>query len=202
MSHVLDIRFTVEGDAVPKGSHQAFAVSRGECKVCRPGKPCRARNCFRGLLMGATVSDIQGGELSAWEELVRVRAISARNAAGQRMVRRPGAVAIELAFVLARPDGHWTTSGALSSVGRGQLLPTVKPDVDKLTRAAFDGLTNALAEDDAMAVLVGAAKVYAGWRGWTGVVIRARQVSMYAAWVTDLLGDLWTAPDAAQGALI
>lgn len=196
----LDIRFEVEGIPVPKGSHQAFAIARGECKTCKAKKPCNAKNCFRGLLVGTVVTDQQGGELKAWEELIRVRAMSARNAAGQRLVRRPGAVAIEIVFVLPRPGGHWTASGALTADGRAQPLPTVKPDVDKMVRGILDGITEILAEDDAQIIAAPPAKVYAGWRGWTGAVIRARQVSTYAAWVTELLGDLWTPP--TQGALI
>lgn len=204
-SPVLDVRFCVEGLPVPKGSHQAFPIARGECKDCKPGKSCRARNCFRGLLVGTVVTDQQGKELEAWEALVRVRAMSARNVAGHRLVQRPGAVVVSIVFVLPRPAGHWTPAGALTAIGRGQLLPTVKPDVDKLTRAILDGsASGVLTEDDAQIVSAPPAKVYANHRGWTGAVVHARQVSRYDAWVYEELAHhgVWTAPDATQGALL
>lgn len=203
-SPVLDIRFVVEGLAVPKGSHQAFPISRGECKDCKPGKPCRGRSCFRGLIVGTVITDQQGKELEAWEALAKVRAMSARNAAGQRIVLRPGAVAVAVVFVLPRPGGHWTDAGALTAAGRAQPLPTVKPDADKLMRALGDGMTGVLAEDDAQIIMPMPAKVYANHRGWTGAVVRARQVSRYDAWVYEELAHhrVWIAPDAAQGALL
>jgi Holliday junction resolvase RusA-like endonuclease len=180
-------------------------VAAGECRTCKAKKPCNAKNCFRGLLARAAVTDQQGAELKAWRQLTMVRAMSARNAAGQRLVKRPGALAISIVFVMPRPDGHWTDSGALTSAGRTHLLPTVKPDVDKLTRACLDGcVTGILAEDDAQVVSAPPAKVYANWRGWTGVVVHARQVSGYDAWVERELAHhgVWTAPGVTQGALL
>lgn len=184
---MLDIRFVVEGAACPKGNHQAFPISRGRCKSCRPGKPCRGRSCFGGTIVGTVVTDKGGAELEAWQELVRVRAISARNAAGQRLVERPGAVEVAMIFVMPRPGGHWTDSGALTSVGRAQPLPTVKPDIDKMMRSALDGMTGSVVEDDAQLVLARTAKVYAGYHGPIGLVVRARQISSYPAWVDSEL---------------
>lgn len=204
-SPALNVRFVVEGIPVPQGSHSAFVFSRGECRTCKAKKPCNAKNCFRGLIVGASVTDQQGPELDAWRQLTKVRAMSARNAAGQRMVMRPGAVAVSLVFVLPRPDGHWTDSGALTAAGRARPLPTVTPDVDKLTRSIFDGgVTGVLAEDDAQIIAAPPAKVYANWRGWTGVDVHARQVSAYDAWVVDQLAHhgKWTPPGVAQGALL
>ena len=180
---MLDVRFIVEGVPVPKGSHQAFPIKRGHCKTCLAGKPCNARNCFGGVIVGTVIADQQGGELDAWQQLVKVRAMSARNAAGQRLVQRPGAVAVSIVFVMPRPAGHWTDAGALTSVGRAQPMDTVKPDVDKLTRAVLDGMTGVIAEDDAQIVSAPPAKLYACHRGWTGAVVRARQVSGYEEWV-------------------
>lgn len=201
----LNVRFTVEGIPVPKGSHQAFPVARGECKTCRAKKPCNAKNCFRGLIVGTVVTDQQGGELAAWQQLAGVRALSARNSAGQHMVTRPHAISITIVCIMPRPEGHWTPSGALTSTGRNQRLPTVKPDTDKLVRAVLDGcITGVLAEDDAEVITVPAAKVYAGYRGWTGATVHARQVSAYDAWVVHELEQhgVWTPPGVEQGALL
>ncbi len=61
-----------------------------------------------------------------------------------------GPVAVEVTFLLPRP----------STVTRA--LPTVPPDLDKLQRALFDGLSDAkLWKDDSRAVLVAASKIYA-----------------------------------------
>lgn len=199
----LDVRFFVPGEPVPKGNHQAFPIARGRCATCKPGKPCRTRNCFGGTIVGTTVTDKGGGELEAWQQMVNVLAMSARNRAGHRIVQAPGAVEVAMIFVLARPDGHWTASGALTTDGRARQHPSVKPDWDKLSRAAADGLTGALVADDAQLVVARVAKVYAPWHGKTGVAIRARQISTLDAWVENELqyaGIGWARP--AQEALL
>jgi len=203
-SPVLDVRFKVEGKPCPKGNMSGFPIDRGRCTTCRPGKPCRARNCFGGRIVGVSITDQGGKELEAWQQLVTVRALSARNVAGQRMVARPGAAEVTMVFVFERPGGHWLPSGTLTAAGRSQPLPTVKPDFDKVARAATDGLTSALVEDDAEVIVARIAKVYAGHKGWTGVAIRARQISSYEAWVEHELAyhGVWTRPDANQGALL
>lgn len=196
MTVPMDVRFSVEGIPVPKGNMSGFPVDRGPCRACKPGKPCRARNCFVGRAMGVSVTDQGGKELEAWQELTFVRAVSARNAAGMRVIARPNACEVVLVFVMPRPDGHWTPAGALTAAGRERLLPTVKPDVDKMTRAILDGITTALLEDDALVVVARVAEVYAGWKGWTGACVRARQISSMDAWVEHELAyhGVWSPP--------
>jgi hypothetical protein len=202
VSRPLDIAFLVEGDPIPKGNHQAFPIARGRCTECKPGRPCRGRSCFGGTIVGTVVTDKGAGELEAWEQLAGVRAASARNLAGQARVAKPGAVEASIVFVLRRPAGHWTSSGALTAAGRAQPMPTVKPDFDKLTRALADGMTSAIAEDDAQIVVAPIALVYALWRGWTGACVRARQMSTYPPWVVEQLtaAGVWSA--STQGVLI
>lgn len=203
---LLDVRFPVQGTPVAKGNMSGFPISRGKCDECKPGKPCRQRSCFGGTIVGVSVTDQGGKELEAWQQLIHVRAISARNAAGQRIVQKPGAVAVSMVFVLTRPGSHWTSSGNgnLSAEGRRMPFPTVKPDDDKIGRAVCDGLTGALAVDDSQFTVTKIAKEYAGWKGWTGVVIQARQVVSRDQWVLDLMAGLgvWSPPDVAQGALL
>lgn len=187
---MLDVRFKVEGTPVPKGSMSGFPIDRGPCSECKPGKPCRSRSCFGGRHVGVSVTDQGGKELEAWQELVFVRALSARNAAGARPVVRPGACEVTMVFVMPRPAGLWhpKREGELSSEGRARVLPSVKPDVDKMVRAVFDGISKAaLVEDDAQICVAPIAEVYAGWKGWTGVVVRARQVSSVPAWAVEEL---------------
>jgi Holliday junction resolvase RusA-like endonuclease len=202
---MLDVRFVVEGTPVAKGNMSGFPIARGKCSDCKPGKSCRGRSCFGGTIVGVSVTDQGGKELEAWQALIRVRSISARNAAAQRLVARPGAVSLAMVFVLARPGGHWTTGGDLSADGKRMLFPTVKPDDDKIARAVADGLTGALAEDDSQFTVTKISKVYAAQKGWTGVVIHARQVHAHEAWVLEtMLGlGVWSPPrPSAQEALL
>lgn len=196
MTAPLDISFLVEGTPLSKGSMSGFPIARGKCTECKPGKSCRQRNCFGGVLVGVSVTDQGGKALDAWEDLVHVRAMSARNAAGARPVQRPGALMLELVFVLARPDNHWTKRGDLSAAGRAVPDPTTKPDGDKLARAILDGCTRALVADDSQVIVASVAKVFAGWRGWTGAVVNAKEVSGPPAWALAMLEKhrVWTPP--------
>lgn len=181
---MLDVRFWVPGKPVPKGNHNAFPIARGRCACAKtPGKPCRVRNCYGGVLVGTSVTDAAGPELVAWQEMVRVQAISARNAAAQRAVPRPGAVSLSLVFVEERPDGHWSDSGALTSAGKARQFPSVPPDWDKLSRAVCDGLMPALVEDDSQFVLAAVALVYAPWKAKPGCAVRARRLTSMESWV-------------------
>jgi Holliday junction resolvase RusA-like endonuclease len=195
----LDIRFAVYGTPVPKGNHAAFPIARGKCGECKPGARCRRRNCFGGTIVGTVVSDDKGSELEAWQQMINVSAMSARNKGAMRLVEAPGALEVSIVFMLERPAGHWTSRGALSADGQRKPLPTVKPDWDKLSRAVADGLTGALCTDDNQIVIAHVAKIYAPK---AGVVIAARAVTESAGWVAELLGSLGIATaTATQGGL-
>jgi Holliday junction resolvase RusA-like endonuclease len=197
---MLDVRFFVPGTCLPKGNHQAFPIARGRCSC--GGKGCRIRNCFGGVLVGTTVTDTGGKELEAWQEMVRVQAISARNAAAQRPA--PAGAAIELSMVMlqSRPEGHWTSTGALTSAGRARPYPSVKPDLDKLSRAVCDGLVPAIAADDSQFVVAHVALVYTPWRGKTGCTVRARRISSQPSWVAYELDYAGIDTRASQEALL
>lgn len=200
---MLDILFQIEGTPVPKGSMSGFPIDRGPCPKCKPGKPCRGRTCYGGRSVGVTVTDQGGKELYAWGDLSFIRAVSARNAAGARLIAKPGCCEVTLVFVMERPGGHWNAAGALTAEGRSRVMPSVKPDLDKLARAVIDGLTRALVEDDGQIVVAQLAEVYASYNGWTGVTVSARQISQPPAWVAEELarhGVLWR-PSAQQDLL-
>lgn len=199
---MLDVRFFVPGVPVPKGNHSAFPIARGKCPMCKPGRPCRARNCFGGVLVGTVLTDKGAGELEAWQQLTNVLAMSARNAAAQRLVEPPGAVAVSLVFVLQRPEGHWTDAGKLTPEGRRRVYPTVKPDGDKLERATCDGLTGSLVHDDAQLIISRRAKVYAPWRGKSGVAVHARRMSTLDAWIEHELSYHGLTTPVAQAELL
>lgn len=83
-------------------------------------------------------------------------------AAALGVVRVEGPVVVDVEFRTVRPK----------SVKRQH--PTVKPDVDKLQRALFDGITDAgVWRDDAQIVDVHATKVYADE---PGVLIRIHEI--------------------------
>jgi len=186
----LDVRFSVPGVPVSKGSMSGFPIARGKCAECKPGKPCRGRSCFGGTIVGVTVTDQGGKELEAWQEHVFVQALSARNVSGMRAIARPAACEVTMVFVMPRPAGHWTASGSLTAEGRAKPLPSVKPDLDKMQRAVLDGLSRALVEDDAQVCVAHLYETYAPWKGWTGVDVRARMVSELDHVAMELLASL------------
>lgn len=179
----LDVRFAVRGTPLSKGSMSGFPISRGECTECRPKKPCGRRNCFRGILVGVSVTDQGGPELDVWQQEIHYAALSARNAARQRLVESPGAVAVTLIFVMPRPASHWTALGTLSSGAKERPFPTTKPDLDKMTRVVKDAMTGALVQDDAQVTIARLGEVYADRAGWTGVTVHARRLRSLDAWV-------------------
>lgn len=204
----LDLRVFVPGDPVPKGNHDGFPIDRGPCQTCKPGAPCRGRGCFGGRRVGVSITDDGGKALEAWQGLVRIHAISARNVAGGRLVERPGAVEVSMVFLRRRPKTHLKEGGGLSSDGMRTPLPSTKPDWDKLARAVGDGLTSAtakglvgaIAEDDAQICVAQVAKVFTAGR--PGVIIRARQISAPPEWVLAEMRAVGMDVPTTQGALL
>jgi crossover junction endodeoxyribonuclease RusA len=84
-----------------------------------------------------------GAELKAWREAI------AWHVKGQR-APLDGAVGVILSFRLPRPKAH-----------REDTWVSVRPDLDKLVRAALDALTGIAYHDDAQVVHVSAMKSYA-----------------------------------------
>jgi Holliday junction resolvase RusA-like endonuclease len=208
MSAPLDIRFFVAGEPLSKGNHDAFPIDRGPCTACVPGKRCGRRNCIGGRIVGAVVTDDGGKALEAWQGLIRVYAISARNAAGARVVTRPGALEMFMVFLRRRPDAHYTGRGALSAEGMRHPTPDTKPDWDKLARAVGDALTDAtkkglagaLAEDDSQITSAHVGKAWTEQK--PGVLIRARLITKDPAWVLEELVAAGLAAATTQGALL
>lgn len=92
-----------------------------------------------------------------WREAVRAQA--------QAAVTEPmtGPVKIVLWFYLQRPKGHYRTGRNAHLLRDGAPgRPAGTPDLDKLTRAVLDGLTQGGAwKDDGQVVTLLAAKIYA-----------------------------------------
>lgn len=98
----------------------------------------------------AVLTDANKDKLRPWR--AEVTRVAAEAWAGQESLA--GAVSIEVRFVFERPK----------TVKRD--TPHVKPDIDKLLRALFDGVTDAKVWlDDAQVVRVNATKVYGAVAG-------------------------------------
>lgn len=89
----------------------------------------------------------QSAKVAPWRQAVSAAAVAARRDDGDQIV---DAVAVKIIFFLPRP----------SSVRR--LMPSVKPDIDKLLRSTLDGISDSgLWKDDCLVVQLAASKRYA-----------------------------------------
>lgn len=107
-----------------------------------PGKPApqgSKKHVGRGILVEASK------ELGPWRERVALAAASQVNS----LIQKPTEVGVELWFILPRPASAPKTKRALASK---------RPDVDKLSRAILDALTDVVFEDDSQVVSLWAHK--------------------------------------------
>lgn len=113
----------------------------------------------------AGMKDTGGEDLASWRETVRREA---RAAAGPSWQRLDEAVAVDLAFGLKAPKN-------LPKRRRVWPIGSQSGDVDKLTRAVFDSITQALVwRDDALVVDLHVTKEYAE-PGGEGVTVSIRR---------------------------
>lgn len=122
--------FIVNGEPIPKGSTRSFAVARGTGDKRR--------------YTGQTVNMASNlAKLRPWESRVADAALQA----GVEITKRPVVVACR--FYFRRPKSHFR-SGKNAHLLRDNApeYHTNKPDLDKLTRALLDGLTNVAYLDD------------------------------------------------------
>lgn len=128
------VAFFIAGLPKPAGSKKAFCLRKG------------------GKLTGRAVvtDDCKGSR--GWKDHVsnQARKHLAESFPGFEVFNT--ALRFEATFILPRPKGHFKPSGALSKAGEERPLPTVKPDVLKLTRAVEDALTGTVYTDDALIV--------------------------------------------------
>ena len=140
------VRFTAFGIPQPQGSMTALP-----CLRC--GAPGRMMPSNR--------------KTGPWRKAIR-RALDAED-----LQPIAGPVRVSLLFQLPRPKGHHGARGILPSA---PAYPAVKPDVDKLARAALDALTDGRAfGDDAQVVELIVLKHYA--TGTPGVEIRVEALA-------------------------
>jgi Holliday junction resolvase RusA-like endonuclease len=130
---VILANYVVDGIPVPKGSARAYArIGRDHL-----GRPKAFAN---------VISDTKQRGLYAWERAICVGGLR------HRTVTAPyaGAVRVRLEFVLPRPKAL-----------RVDVEHTKLPDLDKLIRAALDGMTGAIFIDDKQVRGIDADKRYA-----------------------------------------
>lgn len=150
---VLDLRFHVRGLPQPQGSSRAF-LPRG---WSRPVITC------------------DNPRVAGWRQEAAAACCGVLAAAGWRegdgpLLARPRACRVELEFFLPRP------ASLPKRVGR----PCVRPDLDKLVRAALDAWTGLLYADDSQVVEIAAAKLYGPA---PGMLVRACEVGAERALV-------------------
>lgn len=128
------VRFTVVGQAEPKGSTRAFLVK---------GK--------RGQVRAAVTSD--NPSLKSWETNVRktLQGVIASTDRATLKAIFDGPVLVAIEFRLPRPK----------SLPRKVTQHMKKPDLDKLARGAIDALNTVLIRDDNQVVELRCRKVYA-----------------------------------------
>lgn len=115
--------------------------------------------------------------VAPWRQDVRTAAEKAL-AERPEMALRTGPLAVEIAFYLPRPKGHFGTGrNRLQVRASAPDRPAGKPDVDKLARAVLDALTAVVWLDDAQVTDLAAHKFYAGFGGMTGAIIRVRELA-------------------------
>lgn len=144
------VRFTAFGVPQPQGSARMVPV----------GVPCP--RCHRRDQL--ITSD--NPKMKPWRETIR----KALDAEDPQLIDGP--VRVSLRFMMPRPKGHLGTRGLLPSA---PAYPVVRPDVDKLARAALDAMTGLLFADDAQVVELIVLDHYA--TGTPGVEIRVEALA-------------------------
>jgi crossover junction endodeoxyribonuclease RusA len=128
------------------------------------GEPApQGSKAFKGFRRGKAVLVESSVKVKPWREAIGWAVFEAHPGG----VTVPGPVAIDVTFTLPRPKG----------TPKRIVFPKKKPDLDKLVRSTFDGLTDAhVIEDDSCVVQLSAAKVFPNTGGDSllqpGAVIR------------------------------
>jgi crossover junction endodeoxyribonuclease RusA len=130
----LSIEFTVFGVPKPQGSKTAMPFRRKNGKLganLLEGSTPKARAAFKD-----------------WRKAIAIAAYQSNSSDGPQF---SGALQVRLSFFLPRPI----------SLPKKVLHSVKKPDLDKLVRTVFDGMTGILFKDDSQIVSLIASKEYA-----------------------------------------
>ena len=130
----MNIEFTVFGIPKPQGSKTAMPFRRKNGKL------------GANLLEGSTPKS--RAAFKDWRKAIAVTAGQFNSSDGPQF---GGALSVRLDFYLPRPK----------SLPKRVLYSVKKPDLDKLVRTVFDGMTGILFKDDSQIVSLTASKEYA-----------------------------------------
>ncbi len=120
----------------------------------------------------AIVTESAGAPLKSWRANVSAKA-------AEEFTDGPysGAVMVSLVFHLRRPKGHYGTGrNALKLKPSAKKRHTQTPDIDKLTRAVLDALTDSAIIDDSQVFDLQVLKKWSGRDEPQGCWIRVREV--------------------------
>ena len=142
------VRLEVLGTPAPKGSGRAM-MRGGKARYIPGGSSSneKAMLTFEGAIREVVHHDVFGGQ--------RPEKYAPQYPAGVP-------VSVGILFRLKRPKGHYGTgrnAGVLKP--DAPIVPTTKPDVDKLARHVIDVLTGSVWHDDAQVAELSTRKVYA-----------------------------------------
>ena len=107
-----------------------------------------------------SMRDSNGETLLPWRDNVRAAAVNAKDGFGEAPVQ------VDITFTFARPKGHFGTGRNAGILNRSALpFPSSHAigDIDKLTRAILDALTDAgVWNDDSQVIQLVARKLFVG----------------------------------------
>lgn len=140
------IEFFVAGDPVPQGSTRAFYIKKQE----------------------RVVTTHTNANTDAWRNRIATEAQRANEMRSTPFYSddRHLGYEVTLDFVFNRPK----------SVPKKWRMNTKRPDLDKLVRAALDGITSVLIPDDAQVVRISAGKCYGGSDRLPGLHISVKKM--------------------------
>lgn len=107
--------------------------------------------------------------LEAWRNAIITQAMLDR----KHLLKLSGPLEVLCVFWFERPAEHYTSKGVLKDSAPDMVIVT--PDIDKLLRSTYDGLTQAgVIEDDRFIVSQASQERYSN-NGFQGAVIRIRR---------------------------
>lgn len=141
------IQFTVYGAPVPQGSKRA---------------------------LGKNIVEMQSVRLRTWRQDIAGQAREAMQGASPYL--EP--VDVRMMFFLSRPQAHFGTGRNSERLKpSAPIAPKVKPDLDKLVRAALDAMTGIVFKDDSQVVSMTVSKLYAQDQFHPGLMVGVMELA-------------------------
>ena len=128
-----------------------------EILITIPG-PCATKGSMRyvGHRRGKPILVHDAKRYGPWS---RIAALFVNEGMRRHKCIDSGPVKVSITFLFVRPKSHWKGNGA-DITGTAPADMTVKPDIDKTTRACLDAMTGRVYRDDAQVTHLDAVKVY------------------------------------------